>query len=212
MAAIVVADVVGYSRMMEADEVGTLKALKDRRKSVLEPVIRSHRGRVVKLMGDGVLIEFASAVNAVAGSIELQQKMAEANTGLPEAQRIVLRVGINLGDVIGEGSDIFGDGVNIAARLESQARPGGICMSEKVYNEVRGKIAVTAEDLGHLQLKNIDAPVRAFAVAQAGASPAATPVGSREVTSIAIMPFTNMSGNSDQDYFADGITEDIITN
>ncbi|MDX8454913.1 adenylate/guanylate cyclase domain-containing protein [Mesorhizobium sp. VK9D] len=211
LAAIVVADVVGFSRMMESDEVGTLQALKHRRKSVLEPVVRSHSGRVVKLMGDGVLIEFASAVNAVAGSLELQQKMTEANAGLQEIHQIVLRIGINLGDVIGEGSDIYGDGVNIAARLESQARPGGICMSEKVYNEVRGKVAVTAEDLGHLQLKNIDAPIRAYSVALAGASHEVTPRINKEVTSIAIMPFANMSRNPDQDYLADGITEDIIT-
>ena len=211
LAAIVVADVVGFSRMMEADEIGTLQALKHRRKSVLEPVVRSHGGRVVKLMGDGVLIEFASAVNAVVGSLELQQKMREANEGLQEAQQIVLRIGINLGDVIGAGSDIYGDGVNIAARLESQANPGGICMSEKVYNEVRGKVAVTAEDLGQLQLKNIHAPVRVYSVVLTGASHAVTPRVSKEVTSIAIMPFANMSGNPDQDYLADGITEDITT-
>ncbi|WP_188131300.1 adenylate/guanylate cyclase domain-containing protein [Mesorhizobium sp. NFR06] len=211
LAAIVVADVVGYSRMMEADEVGTLKVLKDRRKSVLEPVIRSHGGRVVKLMGDGVLIEFASAVNAVAGSLELQQKMAEANVALPEAHQVTLRIGINLGDVIGEGSDIYGDGVNIAARLEGQARPGGICMSDKVYNEIRGKVDVIAEDLGHLQLKNIGTPIRAFAVTPAGATHAVAPTSGEEFTTVAVLPFVNISGNPEQDYFADGITEDIIT-
>ena len=133
LAAIAVADVVGYSRLMEADEVGTLAALKQRRTEILEPAVRAHGGRIVKLMGDGVLIEFASAVNAVKAALELQAKFAEANGALPESRRIVLRIGINLGDVIGEGSDIYGDGVNIAARLEALAEPGGICISAKVH-------------------------------------------------------------------------------
>jgi class 3 adenylate cyclase len=131
LAAVLIADVVGYSRLMEADEAGTLAALKDRRTVALEPVVTAHGGRVVKLMGDGVLIEFGSAVNAVAGALELQRKMAEANEPLPDARRIVLRIGINLGDVIGEADDIYGEGVNIAARLEALAEPGGICISAK---------------------------------------------------------------------------------
>ncbi|MBL8907815.1 MAG: adenylate/guanylate cyclase domain-containing protein, partial [Rhizobiales bacterium] len=155
LAAIMVADVVGYSRMMEADEAGTLAALKDRRKGVLEPVVKAHGGRIVKLMGDGVLVEFASAVNAVRGAVELQKKMAAANEGVDEAKRIVLRVGINLGDVIGEGSDLYGEGVNIAARLESLAEPGGICVSGKVHEEVRGKTDAAFDDMGEQQLKNI---------------------------------------------------------
>jgi class 3 adenylate cyclase len=137
LAAVLVADVVGYSRLMEADETGTLAALKDRRASILEPTVRSHRGRVVKFLGDGVLIEFGSAVNAVAGALELQRRMAEANEPLPATLRIVLRIGINLGDVIGEGGDIYGEGVNIAARLEALAEPGGICISGKVLGRVK---------------------------------------------------------------------------
>ena len=138
LAAIVVADVVGYSRLMEADEADTLATLKQRRTEILEPTVRAHGGRIVKLMGDGVLIEFASAVNAVKAALELQIKFAEANEALPEPRHIILRIGINLGDVIGEGSDIYGDGVNIAARLEALAEPGGICISAKVFDEVCG--------------------------------------------------------------------------
>ncbi len=215
LAAIVVADVVGYSRLMEANEAGTLEALKERRKNVLEPVVRSHGGRIVKLMGDGVLIEFASAVNAVEGALELQRKMAEANKGVPEARQVMLRIGINLGDVIGEGFDIYGEGVNIAARLEALAEPGGVCMSEKVHNEVRGKIDITTKDLGPVQLKNIATPVRIFAVGTdeplVQSSSSAVLASGKEFTSVAVLPFTNMSGNPEQDYFADGITEDIIT-
>ncbi|CDM61083.1 adenylate/guanylate cyclase domain-containing protein [Rhizobium favelukesii] len=137
LAAIAVADVVGYSRLMGADEIGTLAALKQRRTEILNPTVRDHGGRIVKVMGDGVLVEFAIAMNAVTAAIELQSKMAEANEPLPENRRIVLRVGINPGDVIGEGSDIYGDGVNIAARLEAMAEPGGVCISGKVFDDVR---------------------------------------------------------------------------
>src|SRR5262245_62232855 len=131
-----VADVVGYSRLIERDEAGTLSALRDRRRSILEPAVSGHGGRIVKMMGDGTLVEFASAVNAVASALDLQRKMAEANRELPESRHILLRIGINLGDVVGEGPDIFGDGVNVAARLEPLAEPGGICISAKVYEEV----------------------------------------------------------------------------
>ena len=132
LAAIVMADVVGYSKLMEADETGTLAALKERRKAILEPVVRGRGGRIVKVLGDGALMEFASAVNAVEAALELQAKMAEANKSVPEGRHIILRVGINLGDVVGEGSDIYGDGVNVAARLEALAEPGGICVSAKI--------------------------------------------------------------------------------
>jgi adenylate cyclase len=212
LAAIVVADVVGYSRLMEADEAGTLRALKERRKSILEPTIRGHGGRLVKVMGDGVLVEFGSAVNAVTAAIALQKKMAGRNEGEPEARRVVLRIGINLGDVIGEGSDIYGEGVNIAARLEALAEPGGICISGKVHDEVRGKIDAVMDDMGENRLKNIERPVRAFRIpvertsSESGAKPAR-----REKPSIAVLPFTNMSGDPEQEYFSDGITEDIIT-
>jgi len=210
LAAIAVADVVGYSRLMEADEAGTLAALKQRRVEILEPMVRVHGGRIVKLMGDGVLLEFASAVNAVKAALELQTKFAEANQPLPAPRRIVLRIGINLGDVIGEGSDIFGDGVNIAARLEGLAEPGGICISAKVYDEVCGKIDVTFTDLGDKQLKNITSPVRAFA-ARTGVVPMELSPTPSAKLSIAVLPLDNMSGDPSQQYLSDGITEDIIT-
>ncbi|CAN5402505.1 adenylate/guanylate cyclase domain-containing protein [soil metagenome] len=212
LAAIAVADVVGYSRLMEADEAGTLTALKERRKTIVEPVVREHGGRIVKVMGDGVLIEFASAVNAVAGALELQRRMAVANESLPEARRIVLRLGINLGDVIGEGSDIYGDGVNIAARLEALAEPGGVCVSAKVYDEVRGKIESGFEDLGEIALKNIASPVRAYALRTGAGRVAQRPVPALpEKPSIAVLPFANMSNDPEQEYFADGMVEEIIT-
>ncbi len=212
LTAIAVADVVGYSRLMEADEAGTLAALKQRRTAILEPVVRAFGGRIVKLMGDGVLLEFASAVNAVKAALELQAKYAEANQSLPENRRIILRIGINLGDVVGEGSDIYGDGVNIAARLESLAEPGGICISAKVYDEARGKIDAAFEDAGEKQLKNIATPVRTYVTGHNGVPAAAVlaPTVSSK-PSIAVLPFDNMSGDADQQYFSDGITEDIIT-
>jgi class 3 adenylate cyclase len=215
LAALIVADVVGFSRMMEADEAGTLGLLKRRRKNVLEPVVRSHRGRIVKLLGDGVLLEFLSAIAAVECAIQLQKRMSEANGDAPELECVVLRIGINLGDVLGEGSDVYGEGVNIAARLEAIAPPGGICVSEKVYHEVRGKVDATFVDLGPRKLKNISVPVRIFSVASEARSGNTVHPGasehSREFTAIAVLPLTNMSGRKDRDYFADGITEDLIT-
>ena len=209
LAAIVVADVVGYSRLMEADEAGTLAALKQRRTGILEPVVREHGGRVVKLMGDGVLIEFASAVNAVEAALELQEKFAAVNAPMPETRRIALRIGINLGDVIGEGSDIYGDGVNIAARLEALAEPGSLCISAKVHDEVRGKVDAAFADMGERQLKNIAMPVRAFRSTGGAAEATArqAPLGN---PAIAVLPFANL-GDPEQQFFSDGLTEDIIT-
>ena len=212
LAAIAVADVVGYSRLMESDERGTLAALRERRKGTLEPVVRAHGGRVVKVMGDGVLVEFASAVEAVEGALELQQKMTELNALIPEDRHIVLRIGINLGDVVGEGADIYGDGVNVAARLEPLARPGGICISAKVLEELSGKSDIAFEDAGQQQLKNISRPVHAFRASPGATAPKAErPTAIRDRPSIAVLPFANISGDADQQYFCDGITEDIIT-
>ncbi|MFO0990929.1 MAG: adenylate/guanylate cyclase domain-containing protein [Hyphomicrobiales bacterium] len=211
LAAIMVADVVGYSRMMELDEAGTLAALKERRKGILEPVVKAHGGRIVKLMGDGVLVEFASAVNAVQGAIELQKQMAAANEGVEETKRIVLRIGINLGDVIGEGSDIYGEGVNIAARLESLAEPGGTVISNQILEAVRGRIETPFQDMGEQQLKNIDKPVRAYRIGTRMTTATILVTGATNKPSIAVLPFQNMSGDPEQAYFADGITEDIIT-
>lgn len=211
LAAILVADVVGYSRLMEADEAGTLTALKERRESILNPVVRAHAGRIVKLMGDGALIEFASAVKAVEAALELQRKMAEANEPLPEDRRLMLRVGINLGDIVGEGSDVYGEGVNIAARLESIAEPGGLCISGKVHDEVRGKTGAEFLDVGERQLKNISTPVRAFVTGSGNTLSAAIPSPLPRGLSIAVLPFSNLSGDPAEQYFSDGFCEDIST-
>src|SRR5262249_35584867 len=176
--------------------------------------VEAHRGRIVKFIGDGVLIEFASAVDAVECSVSLQQGMASANTGLPPARHIVLRIGINLGDVMVEESDIYGDGVNIAARLEALAEPGGVLLSETVFSHVRGKVGIGFVDLGPQNLKNMVEPVRAFKVSGLVShtpTPGARPAELSPKTSIAVLPFNNMSGDPEQEYFADGMVEDIIT-
>jgi TolB-like protein/Tfp pilus assembly protein PilF len=212
LAAILAADVVGYSRLMEQDEAGTLAALKERRKAILDPLMAVHRGRIVKVMGDGVLVEFASAVNAVACAVELQKRMAAANEAVPEEQRILLRVGINLGDVMVEGGDLYGDGVNVAARLEGLADPGGICVTGKVHDEVRRKLDVVFDDAGEQTLKNMAEPLRIYRTGgERGRRPATPHAPLPENPAVAVLPFVNMSDDPDQEYFSDGITEDIIT-
>jgi adenylate cyclase len=211
LAAILAADVVGYGRLIEKDEIGTLAALRQRRGGILEPLVAQHQGRIVKLMGDGVLVEFASAVDAVQCAIELQKRMADANRGLPDHRAIVLRIGVNLGDVVIDGLDIQGDGVNIAARLEAMAEPGGICISGSVFEQVERHLPVACDDLGDQTLKNISRPVRVYRVT--GTEVIRTDEGSLAPTkpSIAVLPFANMSGDPEQEFFVDGLTEDIIT-
>ena len=218
LAAILAADVVGYSRLMERDEMGTLAAINDRRRTILEPLLASHRGRIVKLMGDGVLVEFAGAVNAVQCAVALQQSMAAANRGLPPESQIVLRVGINLGDVVVEGRDLFGDGVIVAARLEALAEPGDILVAATVHDHTRSMLDIAFEDFGPHNVKNLTRPIHVYRVVapQPGEAPSTSkrrmqPLALPDKPSIAVLPFTNMSGNPDQGYLSDGITEDIIT-
>jgi len=215
LAAILAADVVGYSRLMAADEAGTLAALKTHRSALLDPEIGGHGGRIVKLMGDGMLVEFASAVDAVECALAVQSKMRAINASLPEERRIVLRMGVNVGDVILDGDDIYGDGVNLAARLESIAEPGGIAISEDAWRQVQGKVAAGFADMGEASLKNIARPVRVYRVELAAAPPAPGPAAPAlavpDKPSIAVLPFQNMSGDAEQDYFCDGTVEDIIT-
>lgn len=215
LAAILAADVVGYSRLMGADEEGTLARLNALRSELLHPKVSDYGGRIVKTTGDGTLIEFPSAVDAVQHAIDVQQALARRNAALPESDRLDIRMGINVGDIIVEDTDIFGDGVNIAARLEGIADPGGICVSAMVHENVRAKLDVAFTDLGEQTLKNIAEPVRAYRVELEGSAKAAEEVSSPEAMfrrpTVAVLPFENISGDPDEDYFADGLTEDIIT-
>ena len=258
LAAILAADMVGYSRLMSADEAGTLARQQAYLAEVIEPGIAEYRGRIVKTTGDGLLAEFPSVVDALRCAVNIQLAMTDRESEVPAETRIAYRIGINLGDIIGEGDDIFGDGVNIAARLEGLAEPGGICVSRTVYNQVKGKVASGFEDLGEHQVKNIPEPLHVFRVHMepeaagavhgksqrpaawkwiAGAGLAAVLVAATGIglwlepwservepaatermayplpdkPSIAVLPFTNMSDDSAQEYFADGMTEDLIT-
>jgi adenylate cyclase len=216
LAAILAADVVGYTRLMGNDEEGTLAALKAHREEFIEPKIADHKGRLVKLMGDGALVEFASVIDALACAAELQSGMAERNRHAEGKPRITFRIGINLGDVIVEGDDLYGDGVNLATRLEGLAEPGGICISAKVYDEVKNKLALGYEDLGERQVKNVDEPIRVYLIVPGQSADEAKAEAEEDLAlpkkpSIAVLPFDNMSGDPEQDFLADGITEDLIT-
>jgi adenylate cyclase len=213
LAAILAADVSGYSRLMGADEEGTLERLKALRRELLDPKIAEHKGRIVKTTGDGMLVEFASVVDAVRCAVEVQQEMPERNTSVAADNQ--LRIGINLGDVIVEGDDLYGDGVNIAARIEALADAGGVFVSNTVHDQVRDRLPFVFEDLGEQQVKNIARPVRVYRVRDAGARspsvPAIPALALPNKPSVAVLPFTNMSSDPEQEFFADGIAEDVIT-
>jgi TolB-like protein/class 3 adenylate cyclase len=220
LAAILAADVAGYSRLMGADEEGTLAQLKALRRELADPKIKEHRGRIVKTTGDGLLIEFASVVDAVRCAVEVQREMAERNADVSPDGRIEFRMGINLGDIMKDGRDIYGDGVNVAARLEALAEPGGICVSRVVRDQVRDKLAFSFEDMGEQQVKNIARPIRVHRILvgekpdrsePAIETPSQSPPALPDKPSIAVLPFQNMSGDPEQEYFADGMVEEIIT-
>jgi adenylate cyclase len=217
LAAILAADVVGYSRLMEVDEAGTLARLKTIRLEVIDPAIAKCRGRIIKTAGDGMLVEFQSVTEALNCAIDFQERMARRNRDMPAARALLYRIGLNLGDVIVEDGDIFGDGVNVAARLETMAEPGGICISAAVRDQVGDRLKAGYADLGEQQVKNITRPIRAYKVllegqaSDAGHGQAAAPRPSGKKPSIAVLPFDNMSGDPEQEFFVDGLTEDIIT-
>jgi len=221
LAAIMAADIAAYSRLMGTDEEGTLRQLKGHRKELVDPKITGHRGRIVKTTGDGVLVEFVSVVDAVRCAVDIQRGMLDRNSKVPTEKRIQFRIGINVGDIIIDGDDIYGDGVNVASRLEALADPGGIMVSRTVYDQVCDKLSFGFEDMGEQSVKNIARPIGVHRVSLAEIAPLASaqsatvasksePASSNR-PSIAVLPFANMSGDLEQEYFADGISEDIIT-
>ena len=215
LAAILAADVAGYSRLIEADEEGTLGRLKVLRAETIDPKIAGHRGRIVKTIGDGLLVEFASVVDALRCAAEVQADLAQENAALSPDRRIEFRIGINVGDIVVEDSDIFGDGVNVAARLEGLAEPGGICVSARVREDTAGKLDLAFEDIGEQALKNIARPVRVYRVGPLPNPPPQAEEGRVGVLplpdkpSIAVLPFQNMSGDPEQEYFADGMVDTV---
>ena len=214
LAAILAADVAGYSRLIETDEEGTLGRLKALRAEVIDPKLALHRGRIVKTTGDGLLVEFTSVVDALRCAAEMQADLAEGNAALPPDRRIEFRIGINMGDIVVENGDIFGDGVNVAARLEGLAELGGICVSARVQEDAAGRLDLAFEDMGEQALKNIARSVRAYRVVMSGGSALPQPSSGLALPnkpSIAVLPFANMSGDPEQEYFADGMVEEIIT-
>jgi adenylate cyclase len=208
--AILAADVAGYSRLVGADEEGTLAQWKAHWREFIDPKIKEHTGRIVRITGDGLLVEFASVLSAVRCAVEIQRAMVERNAAIPQEKRIEFRMGINVGDIIIDGTDMWGDGVNVAARLEALSEPGGICVSSRVHEDVCGRMDVAFEDTGERQLKNIARPVRVYRVRLNGTAQASAPALPNK-PSIAVLPFNNMSGDPEQEYFADGVVEEIIT-
>jgi TolB-like protein len=210
LTAILAADVAGYSRLTGIDEEGTHARLKEHLRVLIDPKVAAHRGRIVKTAGDGLLVEFHSVVDAVRCAIDVQRGMAERNADVPPKNRIEFRIGINVGDIIKDKGDIFGDGVNVAARLEAITEPGGICVSDDAYRQVRDKLDITFEDAGEHNLKNIVRSIRVFRVKDRGAAAVRRPtLALPDKPSIAVLPFQNLSTDPEQEYFADGVVEDI---
>ncbi len=217
LAAVLAADMAGYSRLMEADESGTLARLRTHRIELIDPAIAKNRGNIIKTPGDGMLVEFQSVADAVRCAVEIQERMRRRNTDVPEEQRILFRIGINVGDIIFDQDDIFGDCVNIAARLEQLAEIGGVCVTAAVYDQVADRLDIAFEDLGEKSLKNISRLIRVYSAViqppQEGVAGKGQPAATRAVAkpSIAVLPFANMSGDPEQEFFVDGLTEEILT-